>query len=137
MLSFDNTITTRTEDEHAQLKRALKSFVDDLKKMIKIIELMLKNQKAEYLIAHEEAKTRVFKECAISDLKNLRIYISFYALRLIRKQLDKLNKAKDSNTLLVLCIRVYETSMKLSCAYVIKRRMNNSKLLQIKDVHFH
>jgi hypothetical protein len=89
------------------------------------------------LIVHEEAKTRVFKECAIFDLKNLRIYISFYALRLIRKQLDKLNKAKNSNTSLALCIRVYETSMRLSCAHVIERRKNNSKLLQLENVHFH
>ncbi len=44
-LSFDNTTTSKAEDEHSQLKRALKSSVEDLKKMIKIIELMLKNQK--------------------------------------------------------------------------------------------
>jgi hypothetical protein len=137
MLSFDNIITSKAEDEHSQLKQALKSSVEDLKKMIKIIELMLKNQRAEYLIAHEKAKTRVFKECAIFDLKNLRIYISFYALRLIRKQLDKLNKAKNNNTSLVLCIRTYKTSMRLSCVYVIERRKNNSKLLQLEDVHSH
>jgi hypothetical protein len=137
MLSFDNIIISRVEDEHSQLKQALKSFVEDLKKMIKIIELMLKNQRAEYLIAHEKAKTRVSKECAIFDAKNLRIYISSYALRLIRKQLDKLNKAKDSNTLFALCIRVYETSMRLSCAHVIERRKNNSKLLQFEDMHSH
>jgi hypothetical protein len=77
MLSFDNIIISRIEDKHAQLKQALKSFVVDLKKMIKIIELMLKNQRTEYLIAHEKAKTRMLKECAIFDLKNLRIYISF------------------------------------------------------------
>jgi hypothetical protein len=137
MLSFDNTTISRAEDEHSQLKRALKSSVEDLKKMIKVIELMLKNQRAEYLIAHEEAKTRVSKECAIFELKNLRIYISSYALRLIRKQLDKLNRAKDSNTSLALCIRVYETSMRLSCAHVIERRKNNSELLQLEDVHSH
>jgi hypothetical protein len=135
MLSFNNITISKAEDEHSQLKRALKSSVEDFKKMIKVIELMLKNQKAEYLIAHEEAKTRVFKKCAIFDLKNLRIYISSYALRLIRKQLDKLNKAKDSNTSFALCIRVYETSMKLSCVHVIERRKNNSKLLQLEDVH--
>jgi hypothetical protein len=105
--------------------------------MITVIELMLKNERAEYLIAHKEAKTHALKECAIFDLKNLRIYISFYALRLIRKQLDKLNRAKDSDTSLALCIRVYETLMRLSCVHVIERRKNNSKLLQLKNVHSH
>ncbi len=115
----------------------MKSSVEDLKKMIKVIELMLKNQKIEYLIAHEKAKTRIFKKCAIFDLKNLRIYISFYALRFIRKQLDKLNKIKDNDTLFVLCITIYETSMRFFCVHVIERRKNNSKLLQLKDVHSH
>jgi hypothetical protein len=137
MLSFDNTTISRAEEEHSKLKRALKSSVEDLKKMIKIIELMLKNQRAEYLIAHEEIKARVLKKCAIPDFKHLRVFISSYALRLIRKQLDKVNRVKDSATSFSECKRIYEMSMKLPCAHVIERRMNNLKFLQLEDVHSH
>ncbi len=135
MLSSDNIIISKAEEEHALLKRSLRSSVEDLNKIIKIIELMLKNPRSEYLIAHEEDKTRVFKECALSDLKNLRAYISFLALRLIRKQLNKLNKVKNSSTSLSSCNKIYETSMRLSCAYVIERQINNFESSQPENVH--
>jgi hypothetical protein len=85
MLSFDNTIISRAEDEHARLKRALETSTSDLKKVINVIELMLKNERAEYLVAHEEIKSRLSISCSIAALKKLHDYISSYALRLIRK----------------------------------------------------
>jgi hypothetical protein len=60
MLFFDNTITSRAKSDHVRLKRVLHySYTDDLKKMIHVIELLLKNQRSEYLIVEKEAKTRV------------------------------------------------------------------------------
>jgi hypothetical protein len=85
MLSFENTIISRAEDNHAKLKRALRLFAENLKKMINVIEILLKNERSEYLIAHEEAKTRLLRSCSVVALINLRIFISFFALRLIRK----------------------------------------------------
>jgi hypothetical protein len=58
MLSFDNTTISRAEDEHVRLKRNLESSTGDLKKVVSVIELMLKNQRAKFLIAFNEAKKR-------------------------------------------------------------------------------
>jgi hypothetical protein len=65
MLSFDNNFTSHVEDAHSKLKRALKIFIDDLKKIINVIELILKNEKTKYFIAHEDAKTRISRSCDI------------------------------------------------------------------------
>jgi hypothetical protein len=94
MLSFDNNITSRVEDDHFKLKRVLDIFIDDLKKMINVIELILKNERSEYLIAHEETKTRHSRACSIAAFKHLRTFISLFALKLIRKQLNKLIRTK-------------------------------------------
>jgi hypothetical protein len=85
MLSFDNIITSRIEEEHVKLKRVLRTSIDDLKKMINVIELVLKNERFEYRIAHEEAKIKLSRNCNILIMKNLHVFISSYALRLIRK----------------------------------------------------
>jgi hypothetical protein len=138
MLSFENTITSRAEDDHAKLKRALRSFAENLKKMINVIELLLKNERSEYLIAHEEAKTRLSRSCSVVALINLQIFISLFALRLIRKQLNKLTRTKNfSDEPLHACIKIYQTSMSLSCAHVIERRFDNEELLTLNDVHSH
>lgn len=139
MLFFDNFITSRVESEHAQLKRALRCFTSDLKKMINVINLLLKNQRSDFLIAHEETKARVPQSCSIATLKNLRIFVSSYALRLIRKQYDKFMRSKDFNNSISLdsCTKTYQSFMRLSCAHVIERRALNDDLLQIENVHPH
>lgn len=55
----DNITRSRVEGEHFKLKRALDKFTEDLKKMIHVIELILKKERSKYLIAHEEIKTRL------------------------------------------------------------------------------
>jgi hypothetical protein len=71
MLSFENITIFRFEDEHAKLKKTLKTFIEDLKKVINVIELILKNERLEYSIAHEEEKARLSRSCLIAALKNL------------------------------------------------------------------
>ncbi len=137
MLSFGNIITSRGEDDHAKLKRALKSSVEDLKKMITVIELLLKNERSEYLLAHEEAKTRCSTSCSIYALKNLQIFISPHALRLIRKQLDKSLKADNTSTPLPSCTNTYQQSLGLSCAHVIDRKAQEGEMLKLENVHPH
>jgi hypothetical protein len=107
MLSFDNIITSRSESDHAKLKRVLRTFVEDLKKIVTVIELLLKNERSKYLLAHEEAKTRCSTSCSIYAFKNLQIFINSYALKLIRKQLDKSFKADNISNSLSSCINTY------------------------------
>jgi hypothetical protein len=139
MLSFENTIISRAEDDHAKLKRSLESSTDNLKKVINVIELLLKNQRSEYLIAHEETKARLSRRCAIATLTNLQIFISSFALRLIRKQIDKLMRIKNfsEKESLSSCIRTYELSMSLFCAHTFERLVDREEMLQLNDVHPH
>lgn len=122
ILSFDNTTTSRAEEDHAKLKRSLKTSIEDLRKIVNVIELLLKNERSEYMIAQGEAIACVPQSCNIQPLKNLKIHISPHALRLIRKQLDKFIRAKDPSTPLPSCTKTYELSMGLPCAHLIERR---------------
>jgi hypothetical protein len=70
ILSFDNIITFRAKEDHVKLKRALKTFIEDLKKVINVIELLLKNERSKYLFAHEDAKTRTSINYNIYALKH-------------------------------------------------------------------
>jgi hypothetical protein len=154
MLSFENIIISRFEEEHAKLKRALETFTEDLKKMINVIELILKNERSKYLIAHEEEKARLSRSCLIValknlqirrksrsclviKLKNLKIYISSYVLKLIRKQIDKYLRIRNAEKSLSACTKIYEKSMKFFCAHVVKRRVEKNDVLHLEDVHSH
>jgi replicative superfamily II helicase len=153
MLSFENITISRFEGEHAKLKRALKTFIEDLKKVVNVIELILKNERSEYLIAHEEGKARLSRSCLITALKNLQvrrkrmfirkfsynlqIYISSYVLKLIRKQIDKCLRIRNAEESLSACTKIYETSMRLFCAHVVKRRVEKNDVLHLENVHSH
>ena len=138
MLSFGNTTTFRTEDDHVKLKQTLKFFTGDLQKVVNVIELMLKNERFEYFIVLEEAKSRFSMNASILELKNLRIFINSYVLKLIRKKYDKFFSTSISgSTSLFFCIKTYELSMGFSCAHVFERRHRNSEIIQFENVHFH
>jgi hypothetical protein len=108
MLSFDNIITFRAEEDHVKLKRALKTFIEDLKKVINVIELLLKNERSKYLLAYEDAKARISINCNIYALKHFQTFISFYVLKLIRKQFDKSLKADNNVEILSFCTENYQ-----------------------------
>ncbi len=137
MLSFDNITTSRDEDDHFKLKRVLKSFVENLKKMITIIEMLLKNERSKYFFAHEEAKTRCSTSCSIYALKNLQIFINSHALKLIRKQFDKSLKTNNTEISLSSCTHTYQQSLRLSCAHVIEQKAQKEEMLNLENVHSH
>lgn len=110
----------------------------NLKKVVNVIELLLKTERSEYLIAYEEAKTRLPRCCAVAALANLQVFISPFALKLIRKQLDKLMRVKNfPDEALPACNKTYRLTMGLPCAHDIERRVNNEELIQLEDVHPH
>lgn len=89
MLLFDNIITFCDEGGYVKLKQTLKSFIDNFATIINVINLILKNKKSEYFIAIKKTKTQISKNCFIDALKNLRVFVSLYALKLICKQDNK------------------------------------------------
>jgi hypothetical protein len=50
ILHFETTMISQSEDEHAQLKRHLRAFIDDLKTMMNNINLLFKNETHDHLI---------------------------------------------------------------------------------------
>jgi hypothetical protein len=131
-MSFENITTSRAEEEHVKLKKALNVSTKDLKRVVNVIEFILKNERAEYLIAEKEVKTRFSRNCSVTALSNLHEVVNSYALRLICKQLTK-SISEDFSV----CIKAFKISMRLSCAQVIKRLHDNDDVLRLKDVHFH
>jgi hypothetical protein len=135
MLSFDNSITFRVESEHFKLKRALETSIEDLKKIINVINLMLKNQRSSYIVTHEEFKSRLARNCIIEALQNLQRFISSYVLRLIRNQMNKISFARSSSDSLSSCTETYNTSMNLSCAHIIQQIEMTDEHLNCSDVY--
>jgi hypothetical protein len=56
ILHFNNNVILCNEDNHAVLKCNLRFSIDDLKKIINCIDLMLLNQQNDYIIIFEEIK---------------------------------------------------------------------------------
>jgi hypothetical protein len=59
MLHFEITMTSRSESEHAVLKRQLITSIEDLKTVVNEINLLLINEMHNHLIAFDEVKTRL------------------------------------------------------------------------------
>jgi hypothetical protein len=60
VLHFDITTTFRDENEHVVFKRQLKISKDDLKTLIKDIDLLLINEHHNYLLKLNDDKMRFF-----------------------------------------------------------------------------
>jgi hypothetical protein len=97
--------------------------------MINVVYLMLKNQRSNYIIAHEEFKTRLSRKIAVEAFQHLQVFVSSYALKLVRQQLDKYQRARsypDQHSLSS-CTETLKTFMGLPCAHVIQQRDINNQ----------
>jgi hypothetical protein len=72
ILHFETTMTSRNENEHAQLKRHLDSFIEDLKIVIDNIKLLLINQTQNHRL----------------ELNNVKLHYSAHLRKLIFQQLS-------------------------------------------------
>jgi len=68
------------------LKRNLRFSTDDLKKIVDCIELMLLNQRNDYLIVFDEAKMRLAHDLRLSIFRDLHAQVTLFALRKILSQ---------------------------------------------------
>jgi hypothetical protein len=145
MLSFDNIFTSSDEDYRSKMKRALRTFIDDMKKIIDDLKLLVNAKRMKYYIAREDARIRISRSCDIIALQNLTNFISFYALKLIRKEIDKRVRsqaASDSRFVFISlfsCTKIYETSMRLSCVHFIHRQVfeDDDDRIRMKNIHSH
>jgi hypothetical protein len=96
-------------------------------------------------IAREDARIRILRSCDIIALQNLTDFINFYALKLIRKKINKRVRSQTaSNSRFVFisffsCIKTYETSMRFSCVHLIHRQAfeNDDDRIKMKNIHSH
>ena len=117
ILHFNNNAISRSEDDHAMLKRNLRFSIDDLKKIINCIDLMLLNQRNDYIIVFEETKMHLAHDLWISIFRDLYAKIISFVLQRILSQWELLT---SNATVLSCCINVFTTSMRLSCAHWIQ-----------------
>jgi hypothetical protein len=85
-MHFDIIVTSKEKDAHAMLKRNLITFIDDLKIMMNNLNLLLINQRHDYLIEFENVKIRYSLQCRIDFFQNIFVFVTSYVLRKILKQ---------------------------------------------------
>ena len=136
VLIFDNHAISCSEEDHSMLKWNLRFSTDDLKKIVDCIELMLLNQRNDYLIVFDEIKMRLIHDLWLSIFRDLHAQIILFALWKILSQWELLTL---TSTALSLCINSFTTSMKLSCAHRIQAQIYSETLyiLKLKNVHSH
>ena len=136
-LHFRNNATSRSEGGHRTLKRNLKFSTGDLKTVVDAIELLLTNQRHDYLNAFEIAKTRLSLKLRVPILRELTPYVTPFALRLVLQQYKKIVSLQEC---LSACINVFTTTTDLSCSHKIQSRMYDGAqggVLKLEDIHPH
>lgn len=86
ILHFGNTATSRGEGNHAVLKRNLGFSTGDLKEVVDSIELLLINERNNYLIAYDTAKQRLATELQIPIFRDVHAQVTPFVLRKILPQ---------------------------------------------------
>ncbi len=134
ILHFETTMISRSENEHAQLKRHLRAFIDDLKTMMNSINLLFKNEIHDHLIEWAENKIRYSVECRKSIFHQLSAFVTSYAIKQMLSQLKLLTKR---TIVISLCTDVFIKTMRLSCSYKMQKRFFQNESLLVENVHFH
>ena len=93
--------------------------IDDLKKVVKAIDLILTNQQNDFLIQCEERKIRQPKRCKDDLYAKICCQVSPHAIQQIQKQVEKSRDALDKNVQLLPCTESFRKTMALPCAHEI------------------
>ena len=143
-MHFGTCTTFRVESDHRVLKIKLKCSTGDLMIVIDDLETLLSNQHESYLHNLDVAKMKISVNISRDLMRNLLSRVTSYVLGKIRKQYKLLRKVekKSDKYPLKSCIDVFFSTMNLSCAHRIKKRMEivedeAGKLILEFDVHSH
>jgi hypothetical protein len=116
VLHFEITVISREEDEHAVLKRQLKSSTEDLKTVIDEISLLLMNEMQNHTLVMTDAQMRHSMKLRKSVFNQLKAFINLYVLR---KMLDQYKLLTERSTALFACTRSFITIIDLPCSHKI------------------
>lgn len=100
----------------------------DLKKVVDAIDLILTNQRNDFLI-QQEGKTRQPKDKLYAEI---RCQISPHAIREIHKQIERSLDAIDKKVQLSPCTTSFRETMQLPCAHELDWLMYQEKPIPIK-----
>jgi hypothetical protein len=127
-------MTSRSESEHAQLKRHLESSTEDLKIVIDSINLLLINQTQNHLLALNDVKLRYSAHLRKLIFQQLFAFVTSTVINLMLPQYQLLS---DRPIALFSCIDVFIRIMKLSCSHKMQERLYQNESLLIEYVHPH
>jgi len=136
-LHFGNHATSRGEGSNAALKRELGFSVGDLKSVVDSLELLLMNQRHDYIGAIQMAKTRLPFRLRAPILRDLVAHVTPFALHKVIEQYKLITITEGP---LSPCTNVFTTTLSLPCAHRIQRRMYDTAgggVLKIEDIHPH
>ena len=134
VLHFETIIISRSEGDHAVLKRQLNSSTEDLKTMIDDILLLLRNEHHNYVLKLKDEKTRYSLNLRKKIYRQLSAHITHYFLRKISHQYYLLI---ERSTVIASCINVFIIIIDLFCSHKIQKRLYDEEFLLLKDVHSH
>jgi hypothetical protein len=136
-LHFGNHATSRGEGSNATLKRELSSSIGDLKSVVDSLELLLMNQRHDYIGAIQMAKTRLPFRLRASILRDLVAHVTPFALHKVMEQYNLITITEEP---LSRCTNVFTRTLSLPCAHRIQRRIYDTAgggVLKIEDIHPH
>ncbi len=134
VLHFETTMTSRSENEHSQLKRHLESSTEDLKIVIDSIKLLLINQIQNYHLQLNDVRLRYSAHLRKFIFQQLSAFVSSTVINLMLSQYQLLF---DRWIALLFCIDVFIRIMRLSCSHKMQKRLYQSESLLIENVHSH
>ena len=134
-LHFGNRATSRGECQNGRLKKQLGGCsIGDLKAVVEAIDVLLLKEHSDYLIALNDAKTRIPTEARREELfRDLLGKISPFAFRQMLPQFVLLQKHEMKP-----CTKVFTTTMGLPCAHKMEERQRDpAGVLKLEDIHTH
>ncbi len=127
-------MTSRDENEHVVLKRQLEISKNDLKTMIKNIDLLLINEHHNYLLKLNDDKMRFFMKLRKSIFQQISSYI---ITSVIRRIVTQYQLVIEKSTTLITCTQTFIIIIDLFCDHKIQKRLYKKKNLLMKNVHSH
>ncbi len=101
------------------------------------LNLLLLDQRHNYVQKLEEAKTRLSFELRLSIFRDLTAFVTSHALRQVYQQYKRLTVEP---TMIVTCTSTFTRTTRLICAHGIQNRMYDRAsdgTLKLKDIHPH
>ena len=108
---------------------------DNLKLIVDKIDILLFNQRSNYLLIFDEIKMRLSQKLRFLIFRDLINFITLFALR---KIFQKYKTLTTNSTILLRYFQSYFIKFDLSCKHIIQERIfKSSNIIKLKNIHSH